>query len=80
LRSTAEARRPQRKSALGCGHTHLVLCVGLGQLDRLLEDAIVVLEADRLLPVVKGAGDENLIRSVFPNGVLVHVEPTTQQM
>jgi hypothetical protein len=54
--------------------------VGLGQLDRLLEDAIVVLEADRLLPVVKGAGDENLIRSVFPNVLLVHVEPTTQQM
>jgi hypothetical protein len=54
--------------------------VGLGQLDRLLEDAVVVLEADRLLPVVKGAGDENLVRRVFPSGVLVHVESTRQQM
>jgi hypothetical protein len=49
--------------------------VGLGQLDRLLEDAIVLLQPHRLLPVIECAGDEDLIRSVFPKRLLADVEP-----
>ena len=46
--------------------THLVLDVFLWQLDLLLEDVIDLVELDRLLPVVEGACDEDLIGIVFP--------------
>jgi len=46
---------------------YLVLGVNLGQLDRLLEDTILVLfELDCLPPVVKGASHIDLIGRVFP--------------
>lgn len=51
---------------------HLVhdLALALGQLDRLLEDAgRIPLQPLRLAPVVKGAGDEDLLRRVFPYAV-----------
>jgi hypothetical protein len=50
--------------------------VDLGQLDRLLEDAVDLLEGDGLLPVVKGACDEDVVRSVLPRGLLAGAEPT----
>jgi hypothetical protein len=56
------ARRPQRSQ------THLVLCLCLGELDRLLEDAVLLFKLDRLLPVVKGAGDMDVLGVVFPGG------------
>jgi hypothetical protein len=46
--------------------THLVLCLGLGQLDRLLEDGALLLELDRLLPVVEGAGHVDVLGVMFP--------------
>jgi hypothetical protein len=42
------------------------LCLGLRQLDRLLEDAALLLELDRLLPVIEGAGHVNVLGVVFP--------------
>jgi hypothetical protein len=46
--------------------TYLVLGVGFGQLDGLLEDAILSLELDRLPPVIEGASHEDLIGRVLP--------------
>jgi hypothetical protein len=66
--SCAAARRRRR--------AHLVLSVDLGQLDRLLENAVDLLQGDGLLPVVKGARDEDVVRSVLPRGLLAGAEPT----
>lgn len=45
---------------------HLVLGVDFGQLDRLLKDAVLILQLDRLPPVIEGASHEDLIGRVFP--------------
>jgi hypothetical protein len=49
--------------------THLVLCLGLGQLDRLLEDAVLLVQLDCFLPVVKGASHMDVFGIVFPGVV-----------
>jgi hypothetical protein len=64
--STAEARRPSEGRA---PDTYLVLYVSLGELDRLLEDAILLLELDRLHPVIEGAGDVDLVSRMLPGVV-----------
>lgn len=42
----------------------------LGQLDRLLEDAILELELDCLPPVIEGASHVDIIGGVFPGSAL----------
>ena len=60
-----------RRVSHGGRRTHLVLCLGLGQLDGLLEDAALLLKLDGLLPVVEGAGHVNVLGVMFPaNGEL----------
>jgi hypothetical protein len=60
----------------GRRQAYLVLCMDLGKLDRLLEDAVDLLERDGLLPVIECAGDEDVVRSVFPEAWwLANVEP-----
>lgn len=58
-RARLQARVAQRAA-------YLVLCLGLGKLNSLLEDAALLLQLDRLLPVVKGASHVNVLGVVFP--------------
>jgi hypothetical protein len=54
--------------------------VDLGKLDGLLEDTVGLFESDSLLPVIKCAGDEDIVRSVFPEAWwLANVEPRTAE-
>jgi hypothetical protein len=46
--------------------TYLVLCLGLGELNGLLEDIALLLQLDCLLPVIKGAGHVHVVGIVFP--------------
>ena len=55
-----------RRQARVAQWTHLILCLGLGQLDGLLEDAALLLELDGLLPIVEGAGHVNVVGVMFP--------------
>jgi hypothetical protein len=59
---------------------HLVLGVDLGQLDRLLEDAVNLLQGDGLLPVIEGARHEDVVRSMLPRGLLARAEPKRAAM
>lgn len=61
-----QACRRARRQARVAQWTHLVLCLGLGQLDGLLEDAALLLELDGLLPIVEGAGHVNVLGVMFP--------------
>ena len=65
-RVLAESAQTGKPTVCDGGGAHLVLGVGFGQLDRLLEDAILVLELDRLPPVIEGASHVDLIGRVFP--------------
>jgi hypothetical protein len=58
---------PRHAQAAEC--THLVLMLLFGQLDGLLEDAALVFELHRLLPVIEVAGHVDVAGSVFPGGM-----------
>ena len=69
-KSARQAARGSGFGGAGSGRTHLVLSVKLGQLDRLLEDAIFQLELDCLPPVIEGASHVDIIGGVFPGSAL----------
>jgi len=61
--------QPQRVSGTelrAWASTYLVLVLGLGKLDGLLEDAVLLLQLHRLVPAVEVAGHKDLVGRVFP--------------
>jgi hypothetical protein len=58
-----EARDGLRRTRIA----HLILMLGFGDLYSLLEDAVLLLKLDCLLPVIEIAGDENVLGVVWPS-------------